>query len=450
VVALQSVAMGRTIAKPHQLATIAHRYRRGANVAMRRSQVATSWVSGADGSGFGLANLPYGKFSTAESAPRLGVRIGDFVFDLREAEEEGLVAPECAADSLNPLMAAGSERWAEVRTAIVDLLGDGSYQRIVEPMLVPLSDVDLYLPFVVADWVDFYSSEQHAVNLGTMFRPDSEPLLPNWKHIPIGYHGRAGTVVVSGTDVTRPRGQRRGDDGPVFGPSVRLDIELEMGFVVGPSTSLGETVSIGDVGEYVFGLCLVNDWSARDIQAWEYQPLGPFLGKSFATSAAAWVTPMAALEPHRTDPPRQDPEPLPYLQTDRPWAFDIDLEVVLGTQAMRQAGLEPVSVAHGNFSGMYWTIAQQLAHLTVNGAALRTGDLCGSGTISGDTAGSYGSLLELSWNGVRPIELPDGSVRAFLEDGDEVVLRGSAGTGADRIQMGSVVGRIVGSHLVDD
>ena len=291
-----------------------------------------TWVSGADDTGYGLDNLPYGVFSTVEAPRRLGARIGDFVLDLRNCADDGMLPSECGANSLNPLMAAGRERWHEVRSGIQSLLSDPARQARIEPMLVPVGETELHLPFEVGDWVDFYSSEQHATNVGRMFRPDDPPLLPNWKHIPIGYHGRAGTVVVSGTEIRRPAGQRRGPDGPVFGPSERLDIELEMGFVVGPSTDLGTAVPIEEAGDHIFGMVLVNDWSARDIQAWEYQPLGPFLGKSFATSVAAWVTPLEALEPFRVDQPPQDPEPFPYLRSPGPWGFNIDLEVLVQSE----------------------------------------------------------------------------------------------------------------------
>jgi fumarylacetoacetase len=403
----------------------------------------SSWVEGTHDSAFGLDNLPYGLFSTVDAAPRLGARIGDHVLDLRAAADAGMLPPECAANSLNPLMAAGRERWSEVRSAIQSMLSDTSRQTRVEPMLAPLTAAELRLAFEVGDWVDFYASEQHAANVGKMFRPDAPPLLPNWRHMPVGYHGRSGTVVVSGTPIKRPAGQRHGDDGPVFGPSERLDIELELGFVVGPGTSLGEPVPIAHAGGHLFGVCVVNDWSARDIQAWEYQPLGPFLGKSFATSVSAWVTPLAALEPFRTEQPLQDPEPLPYLRSPGPWGFDIDLEIALTTAAMREAGSAPHLVATTNFRDMYWTADQQLAHLTANGASLRTGDLLGSGTVSGSGRRSYGSFLELSWNGTDPVPLPGGEVRTFLEDGDEVILTGRARRDGHLVGLGEVKGRIV-------
>jgi fumarylacetoacetase len=294
----------------------------------------------------------------------------------------------------------------------------------------------MHLPFEVADYVDFYSSRHHAENVGRMFRPDAEPLTPNWRHLPIGYHGRAGTVVVSGTPVRRPCGQFLvpGDDVPAFGPSRRLDFEAEVGFVVGVPTEAGTRVPVGDFADHVFGVCLVNDWSARDVQAWEYVPLGPFLGKSFLTSVSPWVVPLAALEAARTPPPARDPLPRLYLRDDEhPWGLDLTLEVRLNGEV----------VSRPPFAGQYWTAAQQLAHLTVNGASLRTGDLFASGTVSGPERDQRGSLLELSWNGQEPLTLADGSARTFLEDGDEVTISATApGVGGSRICFGEVSGRV--------
>jgi fumarylacetoacetase len=316
--------------------------------------------------------------------------------------------PALDAGSLNPFMAAGRE----FRRELAARLDEG--REVESPELV--------LPIEVADYVDFYSSLAHAENLGRMFRPGSEPLLPNWRHLPVGYHGRAGTVVASGTPVRRPSGQRGAGD---FGPSARLDIELEAGFVIGAPSAIGERVSVESALDHVFGMVLVNDWSARDIQAWEYQPLGPFLGKSFATSVSCWVVPMEELAGLRVPAPPQEPEPLPYLR-EEPWAFDIPLEVELNGSV----------VARSNTRYLYWSIAQQIAHLTVNGASLRTGDLLATGTISGPGREERGSLIELSWNGSEPLELNDGDTRSFLEDGDEVVLRGEP--------LGEVRGRIEG------
>lgn len=385
---------------------------------------------------FGADHLPYGSFSTDDGAQRLGVRFGDTVFDLAAAARKGLAPDSCDAPNLNRLLARGPDEWAAAREAAVDL-AEAPDERLAHP----IESVTLHLPIDVADYVDFYSSEQHATNVGRMFRPDAEPLLPNWRHLPVGYHGRAGTIVVSGTPIARPRGQRREADGSIaFGPSQKLDIELELGVVLGNPTVLGQPVAIDDAGKHIFGVALINDWSARDIQAWEYLPLGPFLGKSFATTMAAWITPMAALDGVRVPAPRQDPEPLPYLTTATPWSLDLDLEVTLTSREMRSAGTDPHVIAATNFGEMYWTIAQQLAHLTVNGATIRAGDLFASGTISGSDPSTYGSLLELAWNGTRPLSLPDGSRRTFLEDGDEIVLRG----GADDLTLGEAAGTVVG------
>jgi fumarylacetoacetase len=299
---------------------------------------------------------------------------------------------------------------------------------------VPVDEVTLLLPFEVADYVDFYCSLHHASNVGRIFRPDSDPLTRNWRHLPIGYHGRSGTVVVSGTDVRRPRGQRRapGDDAPTYGPSSRLDIEAELGFVVGAATRIGDQVGVDAFAEHVFGVTLLNDWSARDIQAWESVPLGPFLGKSFATSVSGWVTPLEALEAARVDLPGQDPEPLDYLRVGALAGFDIDIEVVLDGEV----------VSRPPYASMYWSPAQMLAHLTVNGASLRAGDLFGSGTVSGPERGQRGSLLELSWGGTEPFTVA-GRERTFLRDGDTVTLRATAvGALGGRIALGEVTGTV--------
>jgi fumarylacetoacetase len=316
---------------------------------------------------------------------------------------------------------------------LLDLLGDKANRAAVSPHLVRLAEVDLRLPFEVADYVDFYSSEHHASNVGRIFRPQTEPITPNWRHLPIGYHGRAGTVVVSGTPIRRPCGQRRGpgDERPTFGPSLRLDIEAEVGFVVGVGSPLGTSVPVSRFEDHVFGVVLLNDWSARDIQAFENVPLGPFLSKSFATSISPWVVPLAALERARIVGPVQDPPPLPYLRSDEPWGLDLTLEIEWnGTVVSRPP-----------FGQMYWTAAQQLAHLTVNGASLRTGDLYASGTVSGPERDQRGSFLELSWNGAEPVRLSDGHTRTFLEDGDSVTIRGHApGSGGEPIGFGELSG----------
>ncbi|MET9833368.1 fumarylacetoacetase [Streptomyces sp. NPDC006385] len=391
-----------------------------------------TWLDVPKDSAFGVANLPYGVFSHAGGEPRVGVRIGDRVLDLAAA----LGDPVFAAPALNGFLAQGRRRWTEVRARITALLTDERARPVVEPALVPLAEVRSHLPFTVGDYVDFYASEHHASNIGRMFRPGSEPLTPNWKHLPIGYHGRSGTIVVSGTPVPRPQGQRKAPDdpAPTFGPSRMLDIEAEVGFVVGVGSSLGRPVSVRGFCDHVFGVCLVNDWSARDLQSWEYVPLGPFLAKSFATSVSPWVVPLDALDRARVAPPARDPEPLPYLADADDWGLDLAMEVRLNGH--------PVS--RPPYSTMYWTPAQMLAHMTVNGASIRTGDLYASGTVSGPERDQRGSLIELSWGGREPLTLPDGSTRAFLEDGDEVGVSATApGPDGTLIGFGEVTGRIV-------
>ena len=391
-----------------------------------------SWLDLSPDTGFGLANLPYGVFSAPGTTTRTGVAVGEYVLDLA-----GLTGdPVHATGSLNAFMALGPEAWAELRGRVTEWLTDPSQRSAVEPRLLRREEVTLHLPFEVADYVDFYSSRHHAENVGRMFRPDAEPLTPNWRHLPIGYHGRAGTVQVSGTPVRRPPGQRKapGEDAPTLGPSRRLDFEAEVGFVVGPPSEPGRPVPLGDFADHVFGVCLVNDWSARDIQAWEYVPLGPFLGKSFLTSVSPWVVPLAALESARVPPPIREPRPLPYLDDDaHPWALDLALEVRLNGEL----------VSRPPFREMYWTAAQQLAHLTVNGASLRTGDLFASGTVTGPDRDQRGCLLELTENGAEPLTLADGSTRTFLEDGDIVTISATApGPDGWPIGFGEVTGTV--------
>jgi fumarylacetoacetase len=376
--------------------------------------------------GFGLDHLPYGVFSTEGSAPRVGVRHADTVVDV------STVRPQLDRPALDDFMALGPRAWTETRAEIAALVESDALPAF------PLDEASLRLPFSVGDYVDFYASLHHASNVGRIFRPDQEPLLPNWRHLPVGYHGRGGTVVVSGTPVVRPCGQRAptsstaegGAPVPAYGPSRRLDIEAELGFVVGVGSELGSRIGVDELDRHVFGVVGLNDWSARDIQAWAYVPLGPFLGKSFATSVSAWVTPLSALAAARTELPPQDPAPLPYLSpADERGALDIDVEVVLDDEV----------VSRPPYRTMYWSPAQMLAHLTVNGASTRTGDLFASGTISGSEPDTRGSFLELSWGGKEPFA----GGRTFLEDGDEVILRYSApGTGGGRITLGEVTGRI--------
>jgi fumarylacetoacetase len=412
--------------------------------------VLSSWVEGADGSGFPAEHLPLGVFSTSGTEPRVGVRIGGQVLDLARLSAAGLVGIDAAGGeafagrTLNPFLAAGPETWLAVRDRLTDLVCDPAAQARVAPALVPLAAATLHLPIGVADYVDFYSSIEHATNLGRLFRPDAEPLLPNWRHLPVAYHGRAGTVVVSGTPVVRPAGQRRSSGGSiVFGPTTRLDIELELGFVVGVPSQQGRPVPIGEAADHVFGVVLVNDWSARDIQVWEAQPLGPFLGKSFATTMSGWVTPLAALSGCHVDGPVQDPKPLDYLRLAEPWGLDVDLEVGMLPSDAATSVAGPATISRGSAAGLYWRLPQQIAHLTINGANLRTGDLLASGTISGPERGSEGSLIELTLGGTEPLDVA-GVQRTFLEDGDEVVLRGRARPAEGvTIELGDASGRIV-------
>lgn len=391
---------------------------------------------------FGPDNLPYGLFTTPDRPGhrRVGVRFGDDVLDAGAAAAEfGSAHTDLLQQpTLNALMAAGRSTWQDVRAQLRAWLTDDAHRERAARHLHPLAGVTLHLPFDVADYVDFYASEHHATNVGRIFRPDGDALTPNWKHLPIGYHGRAGTVVVSGTPVVRPQGQRKppGETAPLFGPSRRLDIEAEVGFVVGTPSPHGSRVGLGDFREHVFGVTLLNDWSARDIQAWEYVPLGPFLGKSFATSVSPWITPLDALDAARVAPPPRDVPPLPYLDDTvdgaENWGLDLRLTVRLNGH----------TISEPPFSAMYWTAAQQLAHMTVNGASLRTGDLFASGTVSGDAPEQRGCLLELTWGGKTPLQLPDGE-RAFLEDGDEVTLAAWApGPDGARIGLGEVTGRV--------
>jgi fumarylacetoacetase len=362
--------------------------------------------------------------------PRAGVRIGDSVLDLLPVLGEQVFAEP----SLNAFMAQGRARWSDVRAQITELLTDERHRRAVEAALHPLSGVRLHRPFEVGDYVDFYASENHAANVGRLFRPGGEALMPNWKYLPVGYHGRSGTVVLSGTPVPRPFGQRPGEGAPTFGPSRRLDFEAEVGFVVGVGSPPGSSIGVDQFADHVFGVFLVNDWSARDIQAWESRPLGPFLAKSFATSISPWIVPLEALAHARVRAPRQDPGPLPYLAGSGRTGFDLALEVRLNGQV----------VSRPPFATMYWTPAQMLAHMTVNGASTRTGDIFASGTVSGPAREQRGCLLELSWGGAEPLKLPDGSVRSFLEDGDEVTITATApaADGAS-IGFGEVTGRIL-------
>ena len=392
-----------------------------------------NWFTPAASAPFGVSELPYGVFSRHGDAPRVGAAVGDQVIDLPAIWRATGRDPKIFEQpSLNRFLAQGRPAWAETRTALQTGLDDPAGRAIIEPHLIPMSEVQLHLPIEVADFVDFYASEHHASNLGRIFRPGGDPLTPNWKHMPIGYHGRAGTVVVSGTDIVRPLGQLKTPSGPTpsFGPSRKLDFEAELGWVVGVGSAQGVPVAVQDFREHVFGVVVLNDWSARDIQAWEYVPLGPFLGKSFATSISAWVLPLEALDDAQVGLPDQDPELLPYLAAAG-WGYDIEIQVEINGQL----------VSTCPYAAMYYSPAQMIAHLTVNGAHLRTGDLYGSGTVSGPAADQCGSLMELSWNGTRSVDLGTGGSRTFLEDGDKVVLR-AASAGPSKAQLGEVRGAV--------
>ncbi|HET7014136.1 MAG TPA: fumarylacetoacetase [Streptosporangiaceae bacterium] len=401
---------------------------------------ACDWLEVPDGHPFGLQTLPYGSFSNAHhpARRRVGVAIGDKVLDLTTAVER--LVPGRAADfsdgNLDRFLAAGDGAWAQVRADLLAWLSQDHFRSALEDLLVPADSVTMHLPFTVADYVDFYASEQHATNVGQMFRPDGEALQPNWRHLPVGYHGRAGTVLISGTPIRRPCGQTKPTAAtkPVFGPSRRLDFEAELGFVVGVDSITGERVPASRFREHVFGACLVNDWSARDIQGWESAPLGPFLGKSFGTTLSPWIVPLAALEHARVRPPSLDTELVDYLADSGDWGFDIDFEVMINGHV----------VSRPPYSTMFWSPAQMLAHLTVNGASLRTGDLFASGTVSGPEPDQYGSLIELAWAGRRPLTLGDGSTRSWLEDGDEIRIRATAaGQDGTRVGFGDVHGQIL-------
>ena len=376
---------------------------------------------------FGLANLPYGVFSPPNASARVGVRVGNLVLDLARLLDDDVFAHA----SVNAFMAQGHDRWVKVRNQIIEHISSD----VTDSAVFDIASVTLHLPFEVADYIDFYASEHHASNLGRLFRPGSDPLMPNWKHLPVGYHGRAGTIVVSGTDIIRPCGQRKTSDQSAsdFGPCRQLDIEAEMGFVVGTPSPLGGCIKIDDFAKHVFGAVIVNDWSARDIQAWEYVPLGPFLGKSFATSVSPWIVPILALENARVATPSQDPAPLPYLQETKPWGLDIDLSVEWNSTI----------ISNPPYASMYWSPAQMLTHATINGASSRTGDIFASGTISGPNRDQRGALIELTWGGSEPVNV-GGEKRTFLEDGDEVSIAATApGLDGSRIGFGEVRGRIL-------
>ncbi len=396
-------------------------------------------------SDFPIENLPYGVFSSPDNhSPRVGVAIGDWVLDLAVLEAKGffdLSEPNIFAQpALNSFMALGKPVWAHVRATLQKLLSaDAAALRdnsdLRSQVFYRQQDIRLHLPAQIGDYTDFYSSREHATNVGIMFRGKENALMPNWQHLPVGYHGRSSSIILSGTPFRRPMGQIKPaeTDSPIFSPSRALDFELEMGFFVGPGNELGEPIPIDQAMDHIFGMVIVNDWSARDIQRWEYQPLGPFLGKNFATSISPWVVPMEALEPFRVAGPEQNPSPLPYLQSSGKDSYDIHLDVCL----------QGATITHSNFKHLYWTICQQLAHHTVNGCNVRPGDLMASGTISGPTPDSYGSLLELTWNGTSPLELPNGETRTFLNDRDTVTIRAWCERDGYRVGFGEVSGTVL-------
>lgn len=399
-----------------------------------------SWIEAANdpSTDFPIQNLPFGAFTRKgkREVPQLGVAIGDYVLNLSTCTNASLLNDFRYQSYWYPSVSYAVKHAQALRKRLIALLSFENQeirslsQRLQEKILIPMNEVEMCLPLEIGDYTDFYCSIFHATNIGSMFRPDN-PLLPNYKHVPIGYHGRASSIVVSGTAIRRPAGQTAGEDNqPTYGPSKLLDYELEVGMFVGRGNSLGTSINIQEAEEHIFGLCLVNDWSARDIQRWEYQPLGPFLAKSFATSISPWIVTLEALAPFRTPAfqrAQNDPKPLPYLFSESNEAaggFAISLEVLLRSQQMREQNLAPHKISQGNFRDLYWTLAQMLTHHTSNGCNLRPGDLIASGTVSGPTKDSRGCMMELTWRGTQAIELPTGEQRTFLQDGDEVIMRG--------------------------
>ncbi|MFA3920307.1 fumarylacetoacetase [Ruegeria hyattellae] len=405
----------------------------------------TSWVASANTAGnpFPLNNLPYGVFSIGVETPRCGVAIGDMILDVTAAEESGLIAlADYALFDMpfwNPLMEEGPAVWAALRERLVTLLAEGAAERdTVEPFLAPMAAAQLQMPFAVSEYTDFYAGRHHATNVGTMFRGAENALPPNWLHIPIGYNGRASSVVVSGTDIRRPWGQLKGpnDSQPRFAPCARFDIELEMGAIVG--TPSDGPISVQEADDHIFGYVLLNDWSARDIQAWEYQPLGPFQAKATATSISPWIVTKTALEPFRRDTPPREIELLDHLKDCGPMLYDIELEVTMAPE-----GQPASTIARTNYTQMYYSAAQQLAHHTTSGCPMHAGDLLGSGTISGPTKPERGSLLELSWGGKEPLTLESGETRSFIEDGDTLTLKGAAQGDGYVIGFGDCAGTVL-------
>ncbi|MBO9610125.1 MAG: fumarylacetoacetase [Paenibacillaceae bacterium] len=416
-----------------------------------------SFIEVAPDSHFPIQNLPYGVFRprTGGGQPKIGVAIGNYVLDLTVLEEAGYLKSTEAAPiriwsqpSLNAFMALGRTVWKAAREEIQSLLANDNPKlrdnaELRSMALVPRTEIDMLLPVEIGDYTDFYASRDHAANVGTMFRGKDNALMPNWLHLPVGYHGRASSIVVSGTNIRRPLGQQKPPEAavPMFGPSRQLDFELEVGCLIGKGNELGCPIPIAHAEEHIFGLVLVNDWSARDIQSWEYQPLGPFLAKNFATSISPWVVPFAALEPFRISGEIQEPQPLPYLRHNGPHSFDIQLEVYLQSENMQQ----PERISAGNFRHLYWSMAQQIAHHTSSGCNLRVGDMLGSGTISGPGKASRGCMLELTWRGTEPLRLGSREQRVWLEDGDQLTLSGWCQGDGYRVGFGEATGRILPS-----
>ncbi|MBC8107471.1 MAG: fumarylacetoacetase [Anaerolineae bacterium] len=400
---------------------------------------------------FPIQNLPYGVFQRAGAdAPSIGVAIGDQILDLYVLQEHKLLSGNYfSTNTLNRFMAAGRSAWTEVRQRLMKLLSADEpalrdNKELRSRAFVAQRDVKMLLPAQIGDYTDFYSSREHATNVGIMFRGKENALMPNWLHLPVGYHGRASSIVISGTDLPRPMGQTKADDAaaPTFGPSKVVDFELEMGFFVGPGNTLGESVPTSRAMDHIFGMVLVNDWSARDIQKWEYVPLGPFLAKNFGTSISPWIVTMDALEPFRRNGPEQDPQPLPYLRAPQPSAYDINLEVTLQAKDSER----PTRISASNFRNLYWSMSQQLAHHTSNGCNLQPGDLLASGTISGPTPDSYGSMLELAWKGTKPIDIGDGQTRTSIADFDRITMSGWCQGEGYRVGFGEVTGRILAAR----
>jgi fumarylacetoacetase len=401
-----------------------------------------SWIKIDQNSDFSIYNLPFGIFSEADNIKRIGVAIGEDILDLYAAYELGIFNDldfdirVLESEYLNDFIALGKSTTVKVRECIqTELCNENSVLKSHPSVFIKQNKVQMHLPVKVGDYTDFYSSVEHATNIGTMFRDPDNALLPNWKHLPVGYHGRASSIIVSGENVNRPKGQvvLAPNTSPVFQASARVDFELEMGFIIGKSTKLGDSVSTDKADDYIFGKVLFNDWSARDIQKWEYVPLGPFLAKSFASSISPWVVTLEALEPFKIEGPKQEPSVLPYLNFEGPKNYDIQLEVSIQPENCKET-----VVSHSNFKYMYWNMNQQLAHHTINGCNLNVGDLMASGTISGKSPDSYGSMLELSWAGSKPVELKEGGIRKFIQDNDTVIMRGHCQKGSIRVGFGEV------------